>query len=149
MEASAMAAQHFDQTDLLIQPGEIMEPAPPGMPVFPDDLLLVEDDPIIALDFEDRILGLGVKTVRTAGSVAKALAMIADRAPDFALLDVGLVREKSFAIAERLAALKIPFAFVTGYAAEVKAPAAFSDRPRLPKPCSTEALEAVLRRGDS
>ena len=83
-----------------------MEPAPPRHAPFPDDLLLVEDDPIIALGFEDTILGLGVKIVRTAGSVAKALAMIADRAPDFALLDVGLVREKSFAIAERLDALK-------------------------------------------
>lgn len=141
-----MAAQLFDLS-LLIQPREIMEPVSLGTPAFPDDLLLVEDDPIIALDFEDTILGLGVRTVRTAGSVAKALQMIADRAPDFALLDVGLGREKSFAIAERLDALKIPFAFVTGYAAEVKVPAAFSDRPRLPKPCSTEALEAVLRGG--
>jgi CheY-like chemotaxis protein len=144
MEASAMAAQSFNQS-LPLTPGETMEPAPPRMPAFPDDLLLVEDDPIIALDFEDTILGLGVKIVRTASSVAKALQMIADRAPDFALLDVGLVREKSFAIAERLDALNIPFAFVTGYAAEVKVPAAFSSRPRLPKPCSTEALEAVLR----
>jgi CheY-like chemotaxis protein len=123
-----------------------MEPAPPGMPAFPQDLLLVEDDPIIALDFEDTIMGLGVKAVRTAASVARALKMIDDRAPDFALLDVGLVREKSFAIAERLAELNIPFAFVTGYAAEVVIPAEFSDRPRLPKPCSTEALAAVLRR---
>jgi len=72
--------------------------------------------------------------------------MIADRAPDFALLDVGLVREKSFAIAERLGALNIPFVFVTGYAAEVGVPAAFSHRTRLPKPCSAEALEAVLKR---
>ena len=47
----------------------------------PDDVLIVEDDPIIALDFEDTILGFGVKTVRTAASVAKALEMIADRAP--------------------------------------------------------------------
>jgi len=141
-----MTAQHYDQSDLLTF-SEIMEPAPSGMPAFPDDLLLVEDDPIIALDLEDTILGLGVKTVRTASSVARALQMIADRAPDFALLDVGLVREKSFAIAERLDALKIPFAFVTGYAAEVKVPAPFSNRPRLPKPCPTEALEAVLRRG--
>jgi CheY-like chemotaxis protein len=123
-----------------------MEPASPGMPAFPDDVLLVEDDPIIALDFEDTILGLGVKTVRTAASVAKALQMIADRVPDFALLDVGLVREKSFAIAERLEALKIPFVFVTGYAAEAGVPATFSDRPRLPKPCSAEALAAELKR---
>jgi CheY-like chemotaxis protein len=123
-----------------------MEPALPGTSAFPQDLLLVEDDPIIALDFEDTILGLGVQIVRTAGSVARALTMIADRAPDFALLDVGLVREKSFAIAERLAELNIPFVFVTGYAAEAVVPAEFADRPRLPKPCTTEALEAVLRR---
>jgi len=110
----------------------------------PNDVLIVEDDPIIALDFEDTLLGFGVKTVRTAGSVARALEMIAERAPDFALLDVGLVREKSFAIAERLEALKIPFVFVTGYGAIGGFPAAFADKPRLAKPCSTEALEAVL-----
>ena len=111
----------------------------------PKDVLIVEDDPIIALDFEDTILGLGVKAVRTAASVAKALDLIADRAPDFALLDVGLVREKSFAIAERLDALKIPFVFVTGYGADVRLPAAFAGRPRLAKPYSTQALQAALR----
>src|ERR1700676_4535860 len=95
----------------------------------PEDVLIVEDDPILALDFEDTILGFGVKTVRTAASVAKALKMIADRAPDFALLDVGLVREKSFAIAERLDVLKIPFVFVTGYGVAVRLPAALADTP--------------------
>jgi CheY-like chemotaxis protein len=111
----------------------------------PTDVLIVEDDPIIALDFEDTILGFGVKTVRTAASVAKALDLIADRAPDFALLDVGLVREKSFAIAERLDALKIPFVFVTGYGADARLPTAFVDKPRLPKPYSTDALQAALK----
>jgi len=124
-----------------------MEPAPPdGSCALPEDVLIVEDDPIIALDFEDTVLGLGVKTVRSAGNVARALQLIAERAPDFALLDVGLVREKSFAIAERLDALKIPFVFVTGYGAEVRLPAAFADRPRLAKPHSTQALGAVLKR---
>ena len=113
----------------------------------PDDVLIVEDDPIIALDFEDRILGFGVKVVRTAGSVTRALAMIADRAPDFALLDIGLVREKSFAIAERLEALEIPFAFVTGYGGDVRLPAAFAQKPRLPKPCASVALAALLKSG--
>jgi DNA-binding NtrC family response regulator len=112
----------------------------------PGDVLIVEDDPIIALDFEDTILGFGVKQVRTAASVARALELIADRAPDFALLDVGLVREKSFAIAERLDALKIPFVFVTGYGAVGAFPAALAGRPTLPKPCPTDALEAMLRR---
>ena len=110
----------------------------------PDDVLIVEDDPIIALDFEDTILGFGVKGVRTAANVARALAMIADRTPDFALLDVGLMREKSFAIAERLDELKIPFVFVTGYGVDVRLPAALADKPRLPKPYSSDALKALL-----
>src|SRR5271163_4844563 len=111
----------------------------------PGDILVVEDDPIIALDFEDTILGFGAKTVRTAGTVSRALQLIEERAPDFVLLDIGLVREKSFAVAERLAVLRIPFVFVTGYGAEVRLPAAFAHRPRLPKPCPTDALEAVLK----
>jgi CheY-like chemotaxis protein len=124
--------------------GENMESASSaGMP---NDVLIVEDDPIIALDFEDTILGFGVKTVRTAASVARALEMIAVRPPDFALLDIGLVREKTFAIAERLEALKIPFVFVTGYGTDVRLPAALAEKPRLPKPCPREALEAALLR---
>jgi CheY-like chemotaxis protein len=120
-----------------------MEPASDGMP---DDVLIVEDDPIIVLDFEDTIAGFGTKKIRTAGSVAVALQMIEERPPDFALLDVSLRREDSLPVAERLEALKIPFIFVTGYAADVKLPAAFADRPRLPKPFSSDELQAALRR---
>jgi two-component SAPR family response regulator len=120
-----------------------MEPADSqGMP---DDVLIVEDDAIIALDFEDTIIAFGVKHVRSAGSVARALQLIAERAPDFALLDVGLVSEKSFAIAERLQAMKIPFVFITGYSRDVGLPPSLKGTPMLPKPCTSDALEAALR----
>jgi len=127
--------------------GVIMAPGSLACPsALPQDVLIVEDDPIIALDLEDMILGFGVRAVRTAGNVVRALEMIADRVPDFALLDVGLIRENSFAIAEKLAALDVPFVFVTGYGAEVRLPPALADRPRLPKPCPREALAAALKR---
>jgi CheY-like chemotaxis protein len=118
----------------------------PALDAMPNDVLLVEDDPIIALDCEDTLLGFGVKTVRTASNVARALVMITERPPDFALLDVGLISEKSFAVAERLDALNIPYAFVTGYDADARLPAAFTGKPRLPKPYSTDALKALLTR---
>jgi CheY-like chemotaxis protein len=124
----------------------IMETGSPDRPALPHDILIVEDDPIIALDFEDRILGLVATTVRSASNVARALDMIAERAPDFALLDVGLIHERSFAIAERLDALKIPYIFVTGYGADAKISMPFTGKPRLPKPYSSEALQAVLQR---
>ncbi len=122
--------------------GAIMKPGfVDGMP---NDVLIVEDDPIIALDVEDTLLGFGVKTVRAATSVARALDLIDERPPEFALLDVSLIREKSFAVAERLEALKIPFAFVTGYGADARLPSAFANTPRLSKPYSTDALRALL-----
>ena len=142
--ASGASARAPDQL-LNLELARDMEPASyDGMP---NDVLIVEDDPIIALDFEDTVLGFGVKTVRTAPSVAKALDMIADRPPDFALLDVSLIREKSFAVAERLEALEIPFAFVTGYGADTGCRRRFAARPRLPKPYSTDALRALLKSG--
>ena len=115
----------------------------------PSDVLIVEDDPIIALDFEDTIRGFGVKTVRIAANVATALELIDQRVPQFALLDVGLIREKSFAVAERLEALRIPYAFVTGYGTDATLPPAFAAKPRLPKPCSADALRALLKSGGS
>jgi CheY-like chemotaxis protein len=111
----------------------------------PNDVLIVEDDAIIAIDFEATILDLGVQQVRTAVHAADALAMIAERAPDFALLDVGLGNDTSFEVADRLDALKIPYAFVTGYRADVALASRFAGRPVLSKPCLREELEAVLR----
>lgn len=120
-----------------------MEPADSqGLPA---DVLIVEDDAIIALDFEDRILGFGVTTVRTTGSVSRALQLIAERTPDFALLDIGLASGNSFAVAERLHAMQIPFVFISGYGNRIALPPALKQTTMLPKPCTSEQLEAALR----
>lgn len=111
----------------------------------PNDVLIVEDDIIIAIDFEATIMDLGIQNVRTATHTSEALAMIAGRAPDFALLDVGLGNNTSFEVADRLDELKIPYAFVTGYRADVTLMSRFAGRPILSKPCLREELEAALR----
>jgi CheY-like chemotaxis protein len=118
---------------------------PAAMPAdMPGDVLIVEDDVIIALDFEQTVAEFGVTSIRIASSVAQALAMIAEHHPDFALLDIGLSEEKSFAVARRLATLKIPFAFVTGYSGDRAFPLEYSDRPKLSKPFSRDELFAIL-----
>lgn len=124
---------------------------PPSVPgasaapaVVPGDVLIVEDDAVIALDFAQMITEFGVTQVRVASSVAQALAMIAKRSPDFALLDIELAESKSFAVARRLAARKIPFAFVTGHSGDRIFPDEYSDRPRLSKPFLREELFTVL-----
>lgn len=110
----------------------------------PKDVLLVEDMMIIALDAEDMMREMGVESVRVAGSVGQALKEIADRAPDFALLDVNLGTETSFDIAERLADLNIRFAFATGYGDQLAFPSRFDDAPKLRKPYTAQSMKKVL-----
>lgn len=131
---------------------QIMDSTLPGGPSaadpagLPDDVLIVEDDFLIALDVQETVKELGVKSVRTAPSVSRALEMIRERMPDFALLDVALIREDSFAVADELERLKIPLVFVTGYTTDATFPARFACRPVLNKPYVREALLAALRK---
>ena len=72
-------------------------------------ILIVEDDPFIALDLQAIVEGEGHRVVRVCPSLADARRHVLDDF-DFALLDVDLGDGKSFEVAER----HIPFAFVSG-----------------------------------
>jgi CheY-like chemotaxis protein len=111
----------------------------------PADVLIVEDDLIIALDLEEIVQSIGVKVTRTAANVAQALELIAAEAPQFALLDIGLRDETSLAIADRLNALSVPFAFLTGYGARAIPLPRFHDRPKVSKPFVAVEVESVLK----
>lgn len=129
-----------------------MQPIDPNGPAahtpadLPGNVLVVEDDTLIAMDTAETISGFGVGSVRTARDVADALKMIAERAPDFVLLDVGLVREKSFVVAEQLERQDIPFAFVTGYSGSMGFPARFARHQVLRKPYLRDELLEILRK---
>lgn len=112
----------------------------------PKDVLIVEDNMIIALDAESSILRAGVETVRVASSVAQAMQAIASRPPDFALLDINLGRETSFVVAEHLDSLGIPFVFTTGYGEDIAFPPKLLGIPRIRKPYTGDALLMAMRR---
>lgn len=112
----------------------------------PLDILLVEDNLIIALDAEDALRKVGARDVRTASNVNTALAMIEEHAPQFAILDVNLGIETSFEVANRLLALDVPFAFMTGYGEDESFPGELAHVPRIRKPFTLQSLTAVLGR---
>jgi len=112
----------------------------------PGDVLLVEDNFIIALDAEDALRRVGAREVRTASNVVAALELIDERWPDFAVLDVNLGLETSFEIANRLLMLGVPFAFMTGYGESESFPDEFAHVPRIRKPFTHQSLAAVLGR---
>ncbi|MET0533050.1 MAG: HWE histidine kinase domain-containing protein [Steroidobacter sp.] len=108
------------------------------------DILLVEDSLIIALDAEEALRKLGVTQVRTANSVTSALALLEERVPKFALLDVNLGSETSFEVASKLLELGVPFAFMTGYGENSLFPGEFANVPRIRKPFSSQVLATIL-----
>jgi light-regulated signal transduction histidine kinase (bacteriophytochrome)/CheY-like chemotaxis protein len=110
----------------------------------PADVLIVEDNMIIALDLEDMLHRLGVASVRCAGTAAEALRLIAAQPPAFALLDVNLGDGTSIPVAEALAAQHCPFVFASGYGEQVAFPAAFATVTRLRKPYAIEDVATVL-----
>jgi CheY-like chemotaxis protein len=107
-------------------------------------MLLVEDEALIAMMAEDMIDGLGHSVVRTAATLADALAACADAVFDAALLDVNLNGDTSMEVAAELKARGCPFAFTTGYGAGGVDPA-HSDCPVLTKPYALAELESLLR----
>jgi len=105
-------------------------------------ILLVEDEMLVCMDLEDMLRELGCVVVGPAARVTQALDIIEREPIDLAMLDINLGRETSYPIAERLAALGIPYFFSTGYS---KIEPAFEDRPRLQKPFSEHQLSSLLR----
>ena len=113
---------------------------PPGLRV-----LLVEDEPLIALDGEAILLSLGVAQVVCARGVADALAALRSETFDAAILDLRLDRDSSLPLAHRLTGLGIPFGFLTGYHADA-IPDEFKDRPVVPKPFDADLLLQLMRK---
>ncbi|WP_164899289.1 response regulator, partial [Mesorhizobium sp. M1A.F.Ca.IN.020.06.1.1] len=86
--------------------------------------------------------------VGPAPSVQQALEQIDGVELDGAVLDVNLHGERSFPLAEHLAARHVPFLFLTGYDSATVFPDQFRDSPRLSKPVDSKVLiEAVARFG--
>lgn len=106
--------------------------------------LIVEDNLIIAMDAEASLERMGVKQIDVAANVSEAMHLIATRKPDFAILDVNLGSETSFPIADRLAELKVPFLFTTGYGKNIAFPERFADVPVVTKPYSADAVREKL-----
>ncbi|MBG0811477.1 response regulator [Methylosinus sp. H3A] len=106
-------------------------------------VLVVEDEPLIALALEETLAEHGFLVVASAQTVAIALRHVAVAQFDVALLDLAIGAESVEPVADRLAALGIPFVFATGYG-RFALPAAHAARPIVEKPFRTEALIAAL-----
>ena len=114
-------------------------------------ILVVEDEPAIALATVNTLERLGCEVVGPVASLQQGLVLAeAEHARlDAALLDVNLGGEVSFPIAELLAKAGVPFAHVTGYGEpplrhdRVEPPALWLTKPIVENDL-TMALQALL-----
>ncbi|KDU96039.1 histidine kinase [Komagataeibacter rhaeticus AF1] len=109
------------------------------------DILLVEDQFLIAMEAEGAIEEMNIGQVRTVASVYEALSAIRARLPDVAILDVNLGGESSVEVARVLRARGVPFIFATGYADRTMIPPELRDVPVERKPYSATALAERIR----
>jgi DNA-binding response OmpR family regulator len=110
----------------------------------PSRILIVEDEPLIAMMLEDFLDVLDKQVAGTADNVAQALSIVERGGVDAAILDVNLRGgETSWAIADALAARGVPFLIATGGSNDTIADQ-HKGRPVLPKPFTMDGVERAL-----
>lgn len=106
-------------------------------------VLVVEDEPMIAMMIEDFLEAMDMTVVGVADTVGDALRMVEAGGFDCAILDVNLRdSERSDPVAAELAARGIPFVMSSG--APDGSAGAFSGRPVLMKPFTMKQMEEVI-----
>jgi CheY-like chemotaxis protein len=108
-------------------------------------VLVVEDESMVAMMIEDMLTDLGHQVVATSGNLSNASKLVLNANADLAILDVNLNGEETYPIAASLASRKIPFIFATGYGSSgIKSE--WSGVPVLQKPFQARELaEAITR----
>ncbi|MBR0551556.1 response regulator [Stakelama marina] len=109
------------------------------------NILVVEDEPLIAMMLEDYLEMFGRKVAGTAETVDDALGRVSGGGIDAAILDVHLRGgEKSWPVADALAEAEIPFILATGGSGDTIAEQ-HKGRPVLNKPFTADGVEAALK----
>lgn len=112
-------------------------------------VLVVEDEFLILLDIQGILEAAGAR-VLAVSRVEDALKAI-ETADEFdaGVLDLKLEKDSSTPIAEKLAAINVPFVFLTGAPDDAELAHEFKSTPVVGKPFDSAALLAALQRAMS
>jgi CheY-like chemotaxis protein len=106
-------------------------------------VLVVEDEMLILMVIEDMLSDLGCESITSASTVRQALALVDTQDFDLAVLDVNLNGDRSYPVADALAARGVPFAFSTGYS-DHGSRKDYHGRPTLKKPYLTDEFATTI-----
>ena len=108
-------------------------------------VLVVEDEPLLAMLIEESLAELGHEVVASAATVEQALAALDGGGIDLALLDFTLADDaNAVPVAQRLRDRGIPFAYLTGHRS-LPLGAGAPKAPLVTKPFTIDQLGDALR----
>lgn len=110
------------------------------------NVLIVEDDPFIAMEFETEFLDAGFAVIGPVGNVQQALEEAKNNRIDFASLDYNLGHETSAPIAHALDKKGVRFVYVTGRARHVEENDELPKAPVFSKPVSPDAVIKYIQK---
>ncbi len=110
------------------------------------DVLIIEDEPLIALDLQNVVEDLGHKVVDVARTHREALKAVQYHRPGLILADIQLADGSSGleAVNEILGAFEVPVIFITAYPERFLTGAPPEPAFLIAKPFSVETLRAVI-----
>ncbi|WP_343062270.1 PAS domain S-box protein [Hyphomicrobium methylovorum] len=121
-------------------------PKPSGAgPLTGKRILVVDDEPLIAMDIIGNLMDEGCDVIGPAATVEKALDLISGTTIDAALLDANLAGDPVDSLADALRQRGVPFAFVSGYGRE-NLPEKFRDSELVRKPFQPRVLLDAVRK---
>ena len=106
-------------------------------------ILIVEDEPLIAMMLEDFILSLGYDVSGNCDSVKTALAEIERGEFDLAILDVNLKGESVWPVATALRIKGTPFVLASGGHVDPPPPE-FAGVPMIEKPYTIDRVTPII-----
>ena len=121
--------------------GEVTRPT--SLAIVGNRILVVEDEPLVAMNLSKSLAELGFSVVGPYSTLAKAATAAVETEVDAALLDVNLSGETVYPVAEILASKNVPFAFISGYGTEAL-PGKYANAPVLQKPVDQRTLQNLL-----
>jgi CheY-like chemotaxis protein len=103
------------------------------------NVLLVEDESIVALMVEEILSELGLRVIGPFGSVSEAMRASRENSLDAAVLDINLGDQSVYPVADLLLEKRVPVAFISGYGAEGVDPR-YAHLPLVQKPIDRRLL---------
>ena len=108
-------------------------------------ILIVEDETLISMLFEDILAELDCQVVGPALNLKQALDLARTAEMDAAVLDVNLGGDPIFPVAEILVERGVPLVFASGYGS-TGLPDRWQSQPTLPKPFTSDEVAVALQR---